>query len=156
MDDGIRRRLKLVPFKYTVAPQDRDPMLAEMIAAEEGPAVLAWLVEGARRFYANGQRFTECEEIEEETREYLEEEDILGGWLEENVIKTPGVSTSLPDLYNSAAQYASSAGVRIPTKNDVSRRLKDEGYEPRRSKVYGGKVYVFDGITVVRRPDPGS
>ena len=156
MDDGIRRRLKLVPFKYAIPANEQILDLAEIIAREEGPAVLAWLVEGARRYFANGQRFTQCEEIEYETSDYLEEEDILGNWLTEIVTQTPGASTSLQALYESAARYAVAAGVKAPTKKDVSRRLKDEGHDPYRPKGQGNNLgYHFRGLTVTNAPGIG-
>ena len=41
------RRLRLVPFEHTVANEDRIDNLHAMMVDAEGPAILAWIVQGA-------------------------------------------------------------------------------------------------------------
>lgn len=48
------RRLKLIPFMHTVPPERRDPHLIDTLVGDEGPAILAWIVQGARDYLAHG------------------------------------------------------------------------------------------------------
>ena len=53
-DLGIWRRLRTVPFLSIVKPEDRVQDYGDKLASEHGQAILAWLVEGSREWYANG------------------------------------------------------------------------------------------------------
>jgi putative DNA primase/helicase len=56
-DDAFFRRILLVPFPYTVAPEQRQRDLVEQLL-EELPGILRWAVEGYYRLMQQGQ-FTE-------------------------------------------------------------------------------------------------
>ncbi len=47
VDEAMRRRVLLIPFDVVIPPNERDPQLAEKLAAER-PAILAWMIEGCR------------------------------------------------------------------------------------------------------------
>lgn len=55
LDDGIWRRLKIVPWPVKV-PKDEQRPPSEVIAdfLEEAPGILNWLIDGARRFLLEG------------------------------------------------------------------------------------------------------
>lgn len=48
------RRLRQIPFTRTVPEDERIENMAAMLVNNEGPAILAWIVEGARRVLAAG------------------------------------------------------------------------------------------------------
>ncbi|MGE3842422.1 MAG: phage/plasmid primase, P4 family [Vicinamibacterales bacterium] len=50
------RRLRLIPFLHTVPPEQRNPNLAAELIRDEGAAILAWIVAGARQIAADGLR----------------------------------------------------------------------------------------------------
>ena len=52
-DEGIWRRLRVVPFDVVIPKPDRDLQLPARLALE-ADAVLAWLVDGYRQWHANG------------------------------------------------------------------------------------------------------
>ncbi|MFA7541986.1 MAG: phage/plasmid primase, P4 family, partial [Lysobacterales bacterium] len=52
-DEGIWRRLRLIPFAVTVPPELRDPALPEKLRAEL-PGILNWCLEGWRRYREQG------------------------------------------------------------------------------------------------------
>ena len=47
-DHAIWRRVRVVPFTVTIPEQKQDPELAHKVVANEGPGVLAWLIDGCR------------------------------------------------------------------------------------------------------------
>lgn len=75
------RRLRLIPFLHTVPPEDRNPNLATELVKDEGPAILAWVVNGARVIAGGGLR--EPDSVMAATREYSEQEDALGRFIAE-------------------------------------------------------------------------
>lgn len=79
--DGFWRRLRLIPFLHTV-PEDKVlPGLADMLAKQHGPALLAWVAEGAAEYAATGLR--EPDEVRAATREYAASVDTVGRFLDD-------------------------------------------------------------------------
>ena len=52
-DNGIWRRVRLVPWKVTIQKEDEDPDLADKLKAESS-GILNWIIEGARIFLKEG------------------------------------------------------------------------------------------------------
>ena len=75
------RRLRLIPFDNTVPEERKIEGLADRLVTEEGPGVLAWLITGAAAQYADGLQ--EPEQVLAATREYAEEEDHFGQFIDE-------------------------------------------------------------------------
>ncbi|ALF01436.1 DNA primase/helicase [Mycobacterium phage LilPharaoh] len=84
------RRLRLIPFMHTVPPERRNPNLAAELIRDEGAAILAWVVAGARQIAADGLR--EPRSVLDATKEYSEQEDALGRFIAECCVLTPGAS----------------------------------------------------------------
>ncbi|QJD50473.1 DNA primase/helicase [Mycobacterium phage Chris] len=84
------RRLRLIPFLHTVPPERRNPNLAVELVRDEGAAILAWVVAGARQVAADGLR--EPASVLAATKEYSEQEDALGRFIGECCLLTPGAS----------------------------------------------------------------
>ena len=52
-DDGIWRRLQLIPFTETIPEAERDPRLPDKLLAEL-PGILNWALQGCRDWRAEG------------------------------------------------------------------------------------------------------
>ena len=52
-DEGIWRRIHLVPFEVTIAQEARDPNLFDKLKAEL-PGILNWAIAGCRDWQAHG------------------------------------------------------------------------------------------------------
>jgi putative DNA primase/helicase len=78
-DDGIWRRLRLVPWRLSVPSDQRDLELpTKMLDAAD--AILRWAVDGCRAYLAAG-RLPACHAIDAGTRAYRMEQDLVGAWL---------------------------------------------------------------------------
>lgn len=75
------RRLRLIPFEHTVPEDQRVDDLQGILAAEHGPAVLAWIVSGAVAYFSGG--LGEPTTVSAATAEYEHEQDSLARFLEE-------------------------------------------------------------------------
>lgn len=53
MDDGIWRRLMIVPFDVQIPKEERDPMIVHRML-DEAAGILNWLIEGARAYLEMG------------------------------------------------------------------------------------------------------
>lgn len=71
-DDGIWRRVLLIPFLVQIAKEDVDPLLPQKLWAERS-GILNWLLEGARKWLTDGLRIPQ--EVLDATEEYRRESD---------------------------------------------------------------------------------
>jgi putative DNA primase/helicase len=86
--DSFWRRLRLLPFQYKVPEHKKIEGLADILVAEEGPGILAWIVQGAVDHFARGLR--EPESVKAATAAYAAEEDHIGRFLEDCCTQGPG------------------------------------------------------------------
>jgi putative DNA primase/helicase len=81
-DDGIRRRLKIVPWGARFEGANQDPTLKARLESEQHrSAILNWCLAGMRDYLANGMPSALA--VAEATDEYVAEQDSLGNFLVE-------------------------------------------------------------------------
>lgn len=78
-DDGIWRRLHLVPWQVTITPTKMDRRFHLKLVEAEGPGILRWMVEGAQAYLTEGLELPE--QLAEATEDYREEADEVGAFL---------------------------------------------------------------------------
>lgn len=84
--EAMLRRIILIEFKRKFTEEEQDPNLAAKLLDQEGPAILRWVIEGARKFLADGggvKGLKVPQSITDATRVYFEEEDMVLQFLTE-------------------------------------------------------------------------
>jgi P4 family phage/plasmid primase-like protien len=138
-DEGIWRRLRLVPFTVTIPEEERDPHLLEALEAEL-PGILNWALQGCREWQAEGLKPPPI--ITDAVRAYREESDTLGCFIGEvcQVRKLAQVKSSA--LYKRYQEFAEAAGERwIPSK-DLPHEMQRRGFTWKRTKAGG----IYEGL----------
>ena len=95
INDAAKRRFQVIPF--TFKPVVPDEELSNKLRAE-WPAILAWMVDGARDWYQHGLG-KRPEVVEQETQEYFGDQDQLQAWVDENCLVGPNFSDISKQLY---------------------------------------------------------
>lgn len=105
-DEGLWRRVKLIPFTRYFAPNERDYSLDKKLLAESA-GIIAWAIRGSVEWYANGLQDPDV--IVEATKEYRETSDALAGFLGDVVEITGDESDRIvgKDLFNAYLDWAS-------------------------------------------------
>lgn len=103
-------RVMTIPFPVSfVGREDRDLRPTLEHAAEHQTAILAWLVEGARRYLADGLRAPAT--IRTATEDYERESDPLAAFFEEALAYTPGSEIVAADLFHHYCAWARACGL---------------------------------------------
>ena len=147
-DYGIWRRVRLIPFRRIFKPEERDAGLAEKLKAE-APDILAWMVDGCLDWQKRGLSDTP-KTILEATGSYQEEQDLIGGWLNECCELSPLNEASSTDVYASYKTHCIDNGLRPNSSNALTRRLSERGFDVRKSngkKLWSGISVIFNGQT---------
>ncbi|UKS40563.1 phage/plasmid primase, P4 family [Bacillus sp. Man122] len=95
-DEGIWRRIRLVPFTVTIPKEKVDKKLPQKLAAEM-PGILRWAVEGCLKWQKEGLK--EPEVIRKATEGYREDMDILGPYMSERCVVHPSAKIEAKELY---------------------------------------------------------
>lgn len=121
VDRGVWRRIRVIPFSNVVADGKRDRKLAETIIATELPGVLAWAVEGSRRWSAGG--LGTCLAVEMRTGQYRQDEDVVGAFLADRCVMNPSLWTTTTVLHVAYCSWARETGASDLSPKALSERL---------------------------------
>jgi putative DNA primase/helicase len=129
-DEGLKRRIKLVPFNNVVPQDQRDPDLEQKLNAEAS-GILNWLLEGVHAYYNKGIRVPW--KVADATKQYIQDNDSVSGFLDDEIIRDPNASIPIAALYEAYQQYCSDASLRAETKGGFSKNLKKLGFAQTRN-----------------------
>lgn len=129
-DEGIWRRLRLIPFGTTIPEEDRDPELKGKLAAELS-GILNWAVTGCLAWQRQGLGTPRA--VRAATDEYRGEEDQLGTFLRERCVEGPVRRVASGALYEAYKAWCAETGEAPLSQHDVGRKLTERGFEQQRA-----------------------
>lgn len=118
-DPAMARRLVLVPFEVTFNGAKRDRRMLEKLKAE-APAIMAWMVRGAVKWYADGLAIPE--RVRGAVDAYLADHDDLALWMAECCDRTGEAKAS--ELYASFTRWKQNCGEHAPSMKVWAQRLQ--------------------------------
>ncbi|WP_217144948.1 phage/plasmid primase, P4 family [Streptomyces sp. AC627_RSS907] len=124
------RRMRLIPFVNTVSDDRKIDNLADILVTEEGPGILTWLIDGARRYLAGDRDLTGPERVRIATTAYAETEDHTGRFYDECCAQAPELRAEQTGLY---AAY--------------KRWCQNEGAPPMSSRAFAARTRELVGLT---------
>ena len=124
-DDGIWRRLVLIPFAQQFTGENKDPNLQNALLNERD-GILAWMLRGAVMYCKDGLQLSN--KILKESLSYREESDLLGEFLKENTILDPLDRVIQRWLYRCYSSWCDINGLRRLSKKSFTQRLAERGY----------------------------
>ncbi|WP_238380966.1 DNA primase family protein, partial [Alkalilacustris brevis] len=139
VDPAIRARLVLVPFTVQIPEEERDPNLVEKLMAE-APAILRWAIEGALLWQDHGLAVPD--RIKAASDAYLDEEDLLKNFLQEETVLDQNAITSSGDLYKRFQDWCENQGVQAWSIRGLNREMAARGW----SRTRRAKGHFYDGL----------
>jgi putative DNA primase/helicase len=124
VDEGIWRRLRLVPFTVTIPAEERDPYLPAKLRAEL-PGILAWAYRGLRKYLAEG--FREPAAVKAATAEYRDASDVIGQFFADCCELHPSAVTASSLLFAAYSAWCRENNERPATAKAFGQRLQDRG-----------------------------
>jgi len=146
IDEGIKRRLLLVPF--TVKPSKPDPFLTEKLR-EEFDAILGWMIEGAIMWQSVG--LIAPESVTAATAEYFEDEDAIGRWMKERCYANEASTALTADLYDDWREWCGESGEHSGSQKKFSMALRSRSFEKWRHPLTGRQG--FKGLELLKDND---
>jgi len=122
-DQALADRVVLIPFDYRIHKDKKKPKFAETVLFPEREGILAWMVEGARKYLSSG--FPSCKRIEDETAKYIKANDLPRSFFEERCKKVQGINTPLQNLYEAFTEWCKSEGHKeVPTVKRFNKQFE--------------------------------
>lgn len=128
-DDGIWRRIRLIPWQVQIHPDDQDRTLRDRLKAEL-PGILAWAVRGCLEWQEKG--LAPPESVLVATATYRAEEDPFGAFLEERCVMRSTQFVSNPMLREALEDWCKTNGHPVPSTKAMASRLRMKGCEPKK------------------------
>lgn len=138
-DNGIWRRIRLIPFEVTIPKDEQDPCLMDKLRAETA-GILAWAVKGCLLWQEQGLQ--PPEEVNAATLEYREDLDWLQAFISERCVEGKDKKVGATELYQAYKEWASERGEHEYNQRALGVRLKDKGYCSKRSGRTGTTEWI--------------
>jgi putative DNA primase/helicase len=142
VDEAMRRRLHLIPFNFTIPPEERDPHLAEKLKAE-WPGILQWMIDGCLKWQAEG--LDPPQSVIEATNAYLQNEDTFATWIEERCELRESYTDTSANLFASWKAWAELMNEPPISSKAFASKMAAAGFFTDRTK----KARMFKGLRVV-------
>ena len=144
---GFWRRLRKIDFSYQVPEGLQRQGLAQEVFEKEGPGVLAWMIEGARKVLADGLQ--EPKSVNLATREYQFEEDHISKFIEDCIAQNVNGTVTSEDLQNAYRNWCAQNGETSLAMTPFIRELRMRiPMSPTRGaygrRAYNG-IYLYNG-----------
>ncbi|MGG0219194.1 phage/plasmid primase, P4 family, partial [Bacillus mycoides] len=149
LDEGIWRRVKLIPFNLNLPAHKRDKRLPEKLSLEM-PGILNWAIEGCMKWQQDGLK--EPKVVAEATGKYKDDMDILAPFLDEvcyvDERENESIMIEAKELYNVYERWCFNSGERSLGNRSFYRMLETKGFG--KTKGTGNKTFII-GITLNER-----
>jgi len=129
-DNGIWRRLRLVPFTVTIADDEKDGELPNKLKAEY-PAILRWMIEGLKVWRVTGLAAPPA--VLAASANYRREMEVLADFLSDRCEINGLESAENAPLYASYVEWARDNGLRPRSHKWFSQELGRKGFTQSRA-----------------------
>ena len=128
-DNGIWRRIKMIPFTVTIPPEQRDKKLTEKLIAENS-GILNWLLAGYVMWKKEGLTM-EPDAVRNANEEYRMDMDVVGTFVNECLDIDASMKWRLNNtlLYNTYMKWCTKNNERLQSQKWLTQRMVEKGFK---------------------------
>ena len=130
VDEGINRRVKVIPFDRSIPMNERVPRIAEKIVLNEKNELFKFAIEGAMDVIDN-EGFIIPDTVEQSTAQWFEDSDSILYWFKENYLHDlldarKNKKVGITDAYSKFKTHMEEIGdgQYVPTRNRFVQRIR--------------------------------
>ncbi|MET7738911.1 phage/plasmid primase, P4 family [Streptomyces sp. NPDC005385] len=138
-DIAVWRRIMVVPFTVNLPRDEWDGKLPHRLK-EQGGAVLAWALEGYRKFLTKGLMMPEA--IQNATNEYRLSSDTYGQFFDECAERGVGLRVKARDLWSAWRSWCALNGHEAGDEREFAKDMSGRGFQ----KIKPKNVATYVGI----------
>jgi putative DNA primase/helicase len=127
-DEGIWRRLHLIPFTVTIPKEAVEKDFRERRLMPELAGILNWATEGVAAYLKEGLNPPPI--VRAATDDYRQDMDVVGQWIEERCVCEPSVSVPSSAAYLDYVHWAQEETGWTLSRLRWRRNLSDRGFRP--------------------------
>ena len=124
-DEGIWRRIKLIPFFVQILEEEKDPKLGERLEAERS-GILRWAYEGFKEWMRSG--LGTAPQVEAATQSHREDMDLIQQFIDERCVCREDQSILSQTLYEVYCHWASEAKYRPLSPQQFAEAIEKKGF----------------------------
>lgn len=147
-DDGIWRRLIVIPFTNKLTGKGDIKNYADYLYENAGEYILTWIIEGAKKVIDLGYKIPIPKVVQDAIDEYREQNDWFHHFIEDCCEVDPSYKESSNDLYRAYCKYCDDTNEYKRNAQDFYSAIETNGYkkliQKRKRYIVGLKLKVDD------------
>lgn len=152
-DEGMWRRLRLIPFEVKIPEEKQDKSLKQKIISSELPGVLTWMVEGCVLWQKEG--LIPPSEVLQATAHYKDDSDVVKIFIDDACIRDPQSKIAAKALYAAFQIWCKSSGVRYVPIGQFKDRMASLGFTMEKVDNAPGYVGISTGMPIMSNAPAG-
>ena len=147
MDDGTWRRLTVIPFQAKIGGDEEVKNYTEFLLEHAGPAIIAWIIEGAKKAIDLEFKFEMPVAVEAAIGSYRASNDWLSEFFEECCEIGPEFSEKSGRFYEEYRASCQKKGEYTRSTTDFYTALENAGYQ----RIKGHNGVMIHGVKLKER-----
>lgn len=131
-DDGIWRRLIVIPFNAKITGKSDIKNYADYLYDQAGPAIMKWIIEGAKKSIDANFHTDLPKVVQAAIDRYREANDWLGQFIEDHCDVDPAFEEKSGDLYQQYRFACMQTGEYVRSTSDFYGALEKAGFRKQR------------------------
>lgn len=134
MDNGIWRRLIVIPFNAKISGKGDIKNYSKYLLANAGPYITKWIIEGAQKAIADNYKLKVPQCVKEAIELYKADNDWMTHFLDECCEVGDGLEEKSGELYSSYRAFCARSGEFCRSTTEFYSMLKQRGFDRHKRK----------------------
>lgn len=141
-NNGIWRRVRLIPFLYTFTDAEKIENYEELYILPEIEGILNWAIEGCKKYLSEGIKTPA--QVLEAVDEYKRDMDQIQRYIDDNCLSGEDFYCQATVLYNNYLKWCVENGEHEISNVKFANKLKEKGFE--KTRKVAGMMYLGIGL----------